>query len=127
MTETQPLWITVFYALILLFAAIGVSSTFGAFQHWNQQNMLSNEHSISKNITVKSIDDAWRFTDVDGNGYLITHVFSFSRIDEIYSGHTYQIKYFCNPLDNNARTVMEMIDQAKDRYICVTNSNGACE
>ncbi len=127
MTEIHPLWMTAFYALLLLFAAIGVFATLGAVQHWNQQNILSNEHSISKNITIESIDDAWRFTDTGGNGYLITSTFSFSRMDEIRVGHTYSIKYFCNPLDNNARTVMEMIDRAKDRYICVINFKGVCE
>lgn len=125
--ETQPLWVTIVHVLIILFAIIGVFSTVGAWDHWSKQRMLSSEFSISKNITIYSMDDYFKFTDTNGNGYITSNIFSFSRMDGVYVGHTYSIKYFCDPLNNNARTVMEMVDQMKDRYVCVTNSKGVCE
>lgn len=131
--QTQPVWSTVVYAGLVLFAIIGLFSTLGFFQHLNQQALLANEKTITTDVTISSVScsDArcyvtTGFIDSDGKGYVKNNVFAFSHMDTILVGHTYTIKYFCNILDNNDRTVMEMIDHATDPYTCVTE-NGVCK
>jgi hypothetical protein len=130
--ETQPVCVTVFYAIVFIFAVIGVFSTLGFFQNLNQQALLANEQTITTNVTITEINFnsngryATGFVDSNGKGYVLNSVYTFSRMDTLVVGHTYTIKYFCNPLDNNDRTVMEMIDHATNPYTCVTE-NGVCK
>ena len=127
---TQPLWVTIARVVTIAFAIIGVFSSLGAVDQWNKQNVLYGETAIEETVTVASAEQySGGFTksivSTDGRGYITNSVFSFSRMDTIVVGHTYTIRYFCDPLNNNRRTVMQMIDTATDNYACVT-VNGVC-
>ena len=133
MTDTtQPIYVTVFYAVIVLFAIVGLFSTLGFLQHLNQQQLLANEQTITTDVTVSSMScsdtrcySVGGFVDTNGRGYITNTIYSFSHMDNIVVGHTYTIKYFCNIIDNNDSTVMEMVDHENNPYTCV-EENGVC-
>ena len=128
--ETESVWTTLFIWGIVAFAIIGVFSVLGFAQEWNQHRLMYGEQAILENITVSDITISrsgvtTSFIDSNGRGYLSDGLFAFSRMDPIIIGHPYQIRYFCNPLDSNRRTVMEVIDMSPSPYECVT-ANGVC-
>ena len=127
----QPPWITVVYIFIVIFSIIGMFSTLGALDSWIKNDLLYGETSISENVTVSSVITSrdgyyvYSFAASNGKGYVLDSFYTFSRMDKVVIGHTYSIRYFCNPLANNERAVMEMIDTEPDVYKCVA-VNGVC-
>jgi len=93
----------------------------------NKQWFIKSENTITKNVTVEFVlPYNMGFIDVDGKGYVVDRVFSFSKMDSAIVGHTYRIKYFCNILDNNERTIMEMVDFYQSPYTCI-EKDGVCQ
>ena len=117
--------------VVILFAIVGFLSTLGILDSINKQNLLYGKSAISENVTVSGVitsRDGYythSFVATNGKGYTVDSGFTFAHVDNIVIGHTYSIRYFCNPLANNERTVMEMVDLEPDVYTCVT-VNGVC-
>jgi len=114
-------------ATIIIFAIVGIFATVNFFDNMNKQWLIESENSITTNVTVAAIlPYNMGFIDVDGKGYVVDRVFSFSKMDSAIVGHTYRIKYFCNILDNNERTIMEMVDFYQSPYTCI-EKDGVCQ
>jgi hypothetical protein len=133
--DTQPAHVTIVYGIVILFAFIGAFYTGWVCQDIIRQMVLAGEQTITTNVTVSSVSCSDNrcsiirgFIDSGEKGYVINPIFSHSssHLDTPIVGHTYTIKYFCNIIEGNDRTVMEMIDQATNPYTCITE-NGVCK
>ena len=129
---TESVWSTGLKIALFVFAVIGFFTVLSFGNSLVQEYSLSGSSSIIKNITIMDISYADQnngyvtgIKDQDGDWYQMTEMFSVYRTDPAYIGHNYTISYFCDPLSNNDRTKISLVDLAPDKYKCVI-ANGKC-